>query len=138
MADSGAKPLVGIVCSTLTALALVGLLTFAGSCGVHDDGSIGMCYWAQRVMVAEAVVVLVLSLVRIFERDEGERRGLDLGISLVAALMALTPGTVVALCATETMRCHVLMAPFARVLGALVAAGAAFDLTRRLLSLRSR
>lgn len=138
MADSGAKPLVGIVCSTLTVLAIVGILTFAGGCGVHDDGAIGVCHWAQRVVVAEAVVVLVLSLVRVFERDEGERRGLDLGISLVAALIALTPGVVVALCATETMRCHVLMAPFVRVLGALVAAVAALDLTRRLLSLRGR
>lgn len=137
MCDSGAKPVVGIVCTVLSALVLYGLVTFAHPC-VHDDGSVSVCVWAQRSMVAEAIVALVLSLVRIFERDEGERRGLDLGIALVAALIALSPGNIIELCMMETMRCHTLMAPFARILGVLVAVLAGTDLVRRLLSLRGR
>ena len=80
-----AEPMVGIVATTLSAVLILGMLTFAGPCA-HEDGSAGTCLRAQRAVLGVGAVLLVLSLVRIFERDEGERRGLSLSIGLLGAL----------------------------------------------------
>ena len=131
MQQSGSKPLVGIVCAIACALLVVGMLTFAGPC-VHEDGSVGTCVWAHRSTLGAAVVCLVLSLVRVFERSEGERRGLDVGMALTATLVAITPDIVVGLCPDLAMQCHQVMAPFVRACGVLVALIAAADLVIRL------
>jgi len=136
MDTNRAQPLVGIITTALSVLLVIGILTFAGPCGVHDDGSVSSCYWASRAILGAGVVLVVLSVVRIFERDEGERRGLSLGIALVGGLVAALPSILIDLCMMQTMRCHTIMKPFALAIGiALLVVGAA-DLTRRLLALR--
>lgn len=135
MDTNRAQPLVGIITTALSVLLVIGILTFAGPCGVHDDGSVSSCYWASRAILGAGVVLVVLSVVRIFERDEGERRGLSLGIALVGGLVAALPSILIDLCMMQTMRCHTIMKPFALAIGiALLVVGAA-DLTRRLLAL---
>lgn len=139
-----ARPLTGVVCTVLSLAAIVGLVTVFGPCdgsgagGAHGALAVPSCVWAQRAMLGSAAVALVLSLVRTLELDEGERRGLDLGIALTAALAALVPGTLVDLCADATMSCQAAMAPFGRAICALVALVAAVDLVRRLLAIRTR
>ena len=133
-----AAPLVGIVFTVLTALLVVGLLTFAGPCAPHADGSASNCVWAWRVMLGASVVLGILSIVRIFETDEGERRGLSLGAALVGAFIAAVPGGLVGLCMNASMQCNALMRPFALCLGIAIFLVGAIDLTRRLLSLRKR
>lgn len=136
MDTNKAQPLVGIIATVLSALLVIGILTFAGPCGVHDDGSVSSCHWASRAILGAGVVLVILSVVRIFERDEGERRGLSLGIALVGGLVAALPSFLIDLCMMQTMRCHIIMKPFALAIGiALLVVGAA-DLTRRLLALR--
>ena len=137
MDTSSAKPIVGIVCCALSALLIAGLMTFAGPC-VHEDGTVGTCGWAARATLAVAVVSLILSLVRIFELDEGERRGLDVGILSTSILSAVMPGPIIDLCMVTTMRCHTLMGPFVRVVAGVSAVVAAVDLVRRLLAIRRR
>lgn len=130
-----AQPLVGIVLSVASALLVVGVLTFAGPCAAHGDGSAVVCGGAARAVLGAGVVALVLSLVRIFERDEGERRGLCLGIALVGVLIACMPGFLVELCGDQAMRCNAIMLPFCRSVGVVVAIVAAADLTMRLIKL---
>jgi hypothetical protein len=136
MKNNVAKPVVGIVLSILCVLLLIGIATFAGPCGVHDDGSVSSCHWAARAVLGVGVVALVLSAVRIFERDEGERRGLDLGVAATGALVAFLPGGLIDLCMMQTMRCHTIMRPFCMGVGVVIALVAAGDLVMRLFSLR--
>ena len=133
-----AAQIAGIVLTVLTALLVMGLLTFAGPCPPHGDGLTSSCTWAWRVMLGASVVLAILSVVRIFETDEGERRGLSLGAALVGAFIAAVPGGLVDLCMNATMQCNVLMRPYALCLGIAIFLVGSIDLTRRLLSLRKR
>ncbi len=132
MQNGKAQPLVGIILTALSALLLVGICGFAGPCGAHGDGTTGTCQWAARAVLA------VLSLVRIFEMDEGERRGLSLAAALLGVLVALMPGVLVDLCADPAMRCVAVMRPFCVAVGVAIALAGGADLTVRLLRLRNR
>lgn len=130
------KPIAGIVLSLLSALLVAGILTFAAPCGPQDHAAVSSCHWAARAVLGCGAAALVLSLVRIFELDEGERRGLDLGIAVCGQLVALMPGGLVALCAAESMRCNTITWPFCMAVGGAIALVGVGDLVRRLLSLR--
>ena len=86
-------------------------------------------------MLGMGAVLAILAIVRIFETDEGERRGLSLGAALVGALIAATPGFIIELCADPTLHCNAVMRPFAMAVGALVFLVGAIDLVRRLLAI---
>ena len=138
MRQDKASPLAGIVLTVLSALLVVGVLSFATPCGVHDDGSYGSCRWAARAVLGVGVALLVLSVVRIFERDEGERRGLSLAAALLGVLVACMPGVLVDLCATQAMRCHAIMHPFSVCVGAAIAVTGGVDLAVRLMRIARR
>ena len=133
-----ASPAAGIALTALAAALIAGLLTFAAPCAHGAGGEVLACAWAQRAMLGMGAVLAVISLVRIFEQDEGERRGLSFSAALVGALIAATPGWIIGLCPDAAMSCNAVMAPFARCAGMVVAAVGGVDLTRRLLSLRKR
>ncbi len=136
--EDKADPLVGIILTALAALLIVGVLTFAGPCAVHDGGEVGGCFWAARAILGVAVVMLILSIVRIFERDEGERRGLSFAVACLGVLVALMPGVLIDLCAIPTMRCHTFMQPYCIDAGTLAALVGGVDLTLRLLRLTKK
>ena len=135
MSESKAQPIVGIILTALDVLLLVGLNTSARPCA-HAD-AVG-CQAAQRAVLGAGVVLLVLAAIRIFELDEGERRGLSLGSALVGALIAVLPGMLVPLCADASMPCNQMMRPFVLAVGAAAFFTGAVDLTRRLLALRTQ
>lgn len=120
----------------LSALLAVGLQTFAGPCEVHAAGDAGLCRWACRAVMGMDAVLAVISLVRVFELDEGERRGLSFSAALVGALIAATPGWIIGLCESPAMRCQAIMRPFCLCIGVAVLLVGGIDLTRRLLALR--
>lgn len=122
----------GIALSALSLLLVVGIQTFAGPCATHSDGSVGSCVWAARAVLGVGIVLAALSIVRIFERDEGERRGLCVGIFSLGVLVALMPGVFIDLCANEAMRCVTVFRPFCIGVGAAIALVAGIDLVVRL------
>ena len=94
------------------------------------------CLWASRAVIGVGAVTAVLAIVRIFETDEGERRGLSLACALSGLLVAAMPSLVIGLCADPAMACNAVMRPFALVVGVCIALVGGIDLTRRLLALR--
>ena len=132
MQNDKASPPVGIALRALSLLLVVGVQTFAGSCATHSDGNVGSCVWAARAVLGIGIVLVALSVVRIFERDEGERRGLCVGIASLGVLTALMPGVFIDLCADETMRCVAVFRPFCICVGAVIALVAGIDLVVRL------
>ncbi len=138
MGHDKASPLVGIILTALSLLLIIGVLGFAAPCGVHDDGSLGSCHWAARAILGVGVVLTVLSIVRVFERDEGERRGLSLAAALLGVLVACMPGVLIDLCMTQSMRCHAVMRPFVLFVGAAIAVTGGADLIVRLMRIARR
>ena len=138
MRQDKASPLVGIVLTALSTLLIAGMLSFAAPCGVHEDGSYGSCHWAARAVLGVGMALFALSVVRIFERDEGERRGLSLAAALLGVLVACLPGVLIELCATQAMRCHAIMRPFSLGVGAAIAATGGADLVVRLMRIARR
>jgi len=131
------EPLAGVILTALAAVLLAGLATFAGPCA-HGDGANPTCLWAQRAMLGTGALLAILAIVRIFEPDEGERRGLSLGCALAGALIAAIPGGLIDLCANASMTCNALMRPFAVCLGVAVFLVGAIDLTLRLIRVFKR
>ena len=135
---SKAQPLVGIILTALAVVLLAGLLAFAGPCAVHAGEETRSCLWASRALIGVDAVLLIIALVRIFEQDEGERRGLSFASALLGVLIAMMPGTLIALCSDPSTHCNAVMRPFALALGIAVVLTGGIDLTRRLLALRKR
>ena len=133
-----AQPVAGVILAALAALLIAGVATFAGPCGAHDDAGAASCLWASRAVLGIAAVVAVLAIVRVFETDEGERRGLSLACSLLGFLCAAMPGAIISLCADPSMHCNAVTRPFVMCVGIAIGLVGAIDLTRRLLSLMSR
>ena len=132
-----AQPVVGTILAVLAAVLLVGVSTFASPCDGHSGQAMPSCQWAARAVLGVGAVLAVLSIVRIFETDEGERRGLSLSCALLGFLVAALPGLIVGLCADSAMHCNAVMRPFVLVVGIAIGLVGAIDLTRRLLSLRA-
>lgn len=102
---------------------VIGLRTFAGPC-VHEDGSIGGCAMASHELLAVGVLGIALALVRLLVTNQRARRVLDLLLAASGVALVLIPGVIAPLCMMTTMRCHTIMAPFARIMGGLLAVGA--------------
>lgn len=133
---SKSQPTTGILLLCLDVLLVVGLLTFAGPCNYADAQVEPRCIGACRATLGVAAVIAILAIVRIFEMDEGERRGLSLGCALLGVLVAVLPGVIVELCADPAATCNVIMRPFVMGVGICIALVGGIDLTRRLLALR--
>lgn len=133
-----AAPLVGIALLALVGALFAGLATFAGPCEAISGHDAPTCTWASRAVMGVGAVIAVLAIVRIFETDEGERRGLSLACGLLGFLAAAMPGFIIELCADPSMHCNMAMRPFVACVGVAIGLVGGIDLTRRLLSLRKR
>lgn len=136
MGKPKSAPATGIVLCALAALLAIGLFTFAGPHAAHESNAQPSCTWAFRVLIGIDAVLAIISIVRIFETDEGERRGLSFSAALIGVLIAFTPGILVDLCADPTLPCHVAMQPLALIVGIAVALVGSADLTKRLVAIR--
>lgn len=108
-----------IVGAALSALLVVGVLTFAGPC-VHDDGSHAACYAASQAILVAGIVALVASVASVIVRGGLARGVLAVSVVLASAFAAVSPGVLFPLCMMQTMRCHLMMRPFALVVGGAV------------------
>jgi len=105
-----------IVGVAFSALLVVGVLTFAGPC-VHDDGSHAACYAASQAILVAGIVALVASAAGAVMRNSLAQGMLAVSVVLASAFAAASPGVFFPLCMMQTMRCHLIMRPFALVVG---------------------
>lgn len=137
-ANPKAQPIVGVVLTVLAAFLIVGVVTFAEPCAVQEGREPASCLWASRAVLGVGAVIAILAIVRIFETNEGERRGLSLACALLGFLCAVIPGPIIALCADPALPCNTAMRPFVVCVGVAIGFVGAIDLTRRLLALKKR
>ena len=98
----------GCVMLVLALVITIGSFTFLSPC-VHEDGTVGACWWAGRALLGLGCLLAVLS---VFTLLSGHARfGTYLSGIAVCAVGILTPGTLISLCRMDSMRCRAVMQP---------------------------
>ena len=108
-----------VILLILSLVIVTGSQTFLSPC-VHEDGAFGPCHWAGQALFGLSIVIAAESVIVLWRKDAGLRRGLYLAMMLTALLGILMPGTLISLCAMESMRCRMIMRPAMLVLYALM------------------
>lgn len=98
----------GCVALALSLAAAIGSFTFLAPC-VHDDGTVGACWWAGRALLGLGCLLAVLSVFTLLSARA--RFGTYLSAIAVCAAGILTPGTLISLCRMDSMRCRAVMQP---------------------------
>ena len=106
----------GIVMLVLSVVISVGSFTFLGPC-VHEDGSVGACWWAGRTLMGLGYLLGVLAVLTLL--SEHARFGAYLSGAAVCVLGLLTPGTLISLCKMSSMHCRAVMQPAMMILFAV-------------------
>lgn len=116
-----------IVAIALGALLVVGVLTFAGPCGVHEDGTVSPCFGTSHILAAMGAIAAIGAAVSLAMKNTSAQIALDVVVGLLGVAIACTPGNFLALCMMATMRCHTIMRPFAIVMGIALLVAAIVD-----------
>lgn len=108
----------------------IGSVSFLGPC-IHEDGNVGACHWASRMLLGLGALMAVLALLALLLPTL--RPGLFVAMIPTALLGILTPGTIISICAMATMRCRMVMRPSMLILfsATLIAAFVGWLLSRR-------
>lgn len=106
----------GCIMLVLSLVIAIGSFTFLAPC-VHDDGSVGACWWAGRAILGLGCLLAVISLLTLFSGRA--RFGACLSGTAVCIAGILTPGTLISLCRMSSMRCHAVMQPAMIILFAI-------------------
>lgn len=97
----------------LLALAVViaaGSVTVLGPC-IHEDGSEAVCTQAGRAIMADGIVMILLTVLMLCIRRPGVRIFLLVLTLAASAAGMLMPGTLLPICKVDTMHCRAVMRP---------------------------
>ncbi len=112
------KKALSVLIMLFSALAAVGSLTFLRPC-VHEDGTVSVCASAGTLLMVLGFAGLAVGALTMFVRGRTLRILLSALLLAISLGLFLIPGVLAPLCMMETMRCHLITKPAARVLGAL-------------------
>ena len=99
----------------------IGVMSVFSACKEPmDDGMWMSCHYAQMYVFADAVVIVILSLIGVFVNNYKVRICCDFIEMALTVLAALIPGVLVGLCMMDTMRCRALFRPFTIVVSAIL------------------
>ena len=113
------------ICSVLPviiALVLsVGVMTVFRACPRGEDGMWMHCHDAQNYIFLAGLLMLAASAIAGITASKVRLAGILFAVVGIAAALVcfFIPGTIVHMCMMETMRCHALMKPFAKVMSIL-------------------
>lgn len=107
-----------VILLVLAVIIAVCSVTVLGPC-VHEDGSEAPCTGTGRAILADGILLAVLSVFLLFIKAPKMRLILFM-ITAVAALAGiLMPGTLLPVCKMDTMHCRMVMQPAIIILFAL-------------------
>ena len=98
----------GCVMLVLALVISIGSLTFLSPC-IHEDGSVGACWWAGRALLGLGCLLGILAVLTLVSGRA--RFGTYLSSIAVCILGILTPGTLISLCRMSSMHCRAVMQP---------------------------
>ena len=100
-----------IVHLIVSAVFLIGMLTFLKPCGLKEDGTFMSCHYAGTALVVLAAGMMAVSLLGLFLRGGTARTAAGVLQIVFSALVLIIPGTVIGLCMMPEMRCRAVMRP---------------------------
>ena len=112
----------GCIMLVLSLVISIGSFTFLSPC-VHEDGSVGACWWAGRTLLGLGCLLGVLAVLALVSGRA--RFGAYLSSIAVCVLGILTPGTLISLCRMSSMHCRAVMQPAMIILFSVSAIAAA-------------
>ena len=98
----------GCIILVLSLVISIGSFTFLSPC-MHEDGSVGACWWAGRTLLGLGCLLGVLAVLALVSGNA--RFGAYLSTIAVCVLGILTPGTLINLCRMSDMHCRAVMQP---------------------------
>lgn len=117
----------GIALAACGVVLAAGVMTAFRACGPAEDGSWMHCHDVQLYLAGLGVAVAACGIARVFMQSSTARTVLAVIAIAAGVAIVLLPG-VMPMCMMDTMRCHAVMAPFARVMGVAAAACAVWGL----------
>ena len=118
--DSKKFPVVSLVATIAALLLAIGVMTVFAACGPKEDGTWMHCHDVQMGIMACGVVATVALAIATFVKSKGARIALYV-VAIIACVVVLALPSVMPMCSMETMRCHAVMTPFARIMAAITA-----------------
>ena len=120
MAEGKKLPVVPLAAAVVALLLAIGVMTVFAACGPKEDGTWMHCHDVQIAIAACGAVAAVCLGLAAFLKGKGARIGLC-AVAVVACVAVLALPSVMPMCMMDTMRCHAVMAPFARIAAVVVA-----------------
>ena len=108
-----------IVSAVLALVLAIGVGTVFAACGPKDDGTWMHCHDVQMAIIACGVVIAIVLAVAAFVKGTGAKAAL-FAVAIICCIVVLALPSVMPMCGMETMRCHAVMAPFARIMAGIV------------------
>ena len=99
-------------------LLAIGAATVFAACGPKDDGSWMHCHDAQIALIACGVIATIAFIAAALIKSGAGKTALFV-VGTIIFIVALLLPSIMPMCMDDAMRCHAVMAPFARVIGAL-------------------
>lgn len=111
-------PVISLVATVVGLVLVIGVMTVFAACGPKEDGTWMHCHDVQMAIAACGAAITVALTLATFLKGKGARIVLYLA-AIVLCIVVLALPSVMPMCMVDTMRCHAVMAPFARVAAAV-------------------
>ena len=111
-------PVVSLVSAVLALVLVFGVVTVFSACGPKDDGTWMHCHDVQTAIAACGAALTVVLALATFLKGKGVRIALY-AVAIVLCIVVIALPGVMPMCMVDTMRCHAVMAPFARIVAVL-------------------
>ena len=109
---------ISLVAAVAGLVLVIGVMTVFAACGPKEDGTWMHCHDTQMAIAACGVMITVALALATFLKGKGAKIVLYV-VAIVLCVVVLALPSVMPMCMMDTMRCHAVMAPFARVVAAL-------------------
>ena len=116
--ETGKPTALSLIPAFASLLLAVGVATVFAACGPKDDGSWMHCHDVQIAIAICGAIATALFAAAAFVKSGTARTALFVIGAIVCTVVLLLP-SIMPMCMVDTMRCHAVMAPFARIMAAL-------------------
>ena len=117
--DSKKISIVSVAAMVLALVLAIGVMTVFSACGMKEDGTWMHCHDVQIAIAVCGAVITVTLAAATFLKGKGVKMALY-AVAIIGCLVVLALPSVMPMCMVDTMRCHAVMAPAARIVAALV------------------
>ena len=114
MSEGRKFPIASLVATIVALVLAIGVMTVFTACGPKEDGTWMHCHDVQMAIAACGAIMTVALAAATFIKAKGARIALYV-VAVIVCIVVLALPSVMPMCGMDTMRCHAVMAPAARI-----------------------